>query len=123
MAKPDTVGTRLWLSLYRADQCAKQAIVPEVPPDATKMNPQRATRKWLEGMSKHIRASFPEKLREARENLGVSQLELSQIAQLSVNGVAMIERGERAPSLDTAARLCWALDVASGVTREQLRLS
>lgn len=78
------------------------------------MDPERATQKWLRGMSRHIKETFPEKLRSAREAAGLTQQQLSEIADLSVTGLAMIERGERTPSLDTAARICWALDVASG---------
>jgi transcriptional regulator with XRE-family HTH domain len=65
-------------------------------------------------MSRHNKESFPEKLRQAREAAGLTQQQLSEIADLSVTGLAMIERGERAPSLDSATRICWALDVASG---------
>jgi DNA-binding XRE family transcriptional regulator len=65
-------------------------------------------------MSRRFKESFSGKLREARESAGLTQQQLSEIADLSITGLAMIERGERAPSLDTAARICWALDVASG---------
>jgi DNA-binding XRE family transcriptional regulator len=78
------------------------------------MDPERATQKWLHGMSRHIKSSFPAKLRQAREAAGLTQQQLSEIAELSVTGLAMIERGERVPNLDTAARICWALDAASG---------
>ena len=84
------------------------------PPTAGRMDPERATEKWLRGMSRHIKETFPEKFRRAREAAGLTQQQLSEIADLSVTGLAMIERGERTPSLDTAARICWALDVASG---------
>lgn len=52
--------------------------------------------------------------------MNISQERLSEIAEMSVTGLAMIERGERVPNLDTAARICWALDVAAGITVEQL---
>lgn len=110
----ETPGQKLWLSLYRAEQYDQQAAAIEPPSTPSRMNPERATQKWLQGMSKHFKSSFPEKLRRAREDAGLTQQALSEIAELSVTGLAMIERGERAPSLDTAARICWALDVASG---------
>lgn len=84
------------------------------------MTPELATRRWLNGMARHLKKSFPAKLRAARERLNITQERLSEIADMSVTGLAMIERGERAPNLDTAARICWALDVAAGVTVEQL---
>ena len=110
----DTPGQKLWLSLYRADQYDQQAAAITPSPTAGRMDPDRATQKWLQGMSRHFKESFSDKLRRAREAAGLTQQQLSQIANLSVTGLAMIERGERAPSLDTAARICWALDVASG---------
>lgn len=115
MARPrETPGQKLWLSLYRADQYDQQAAAIVLPPVAARTNPERATQRWLQGMSRHFKSSFPEKLRQAREAAGLTQQQLSEIAELSVTGLAMIERGERVPNLDTATRICWALDVASG---------
>lgn len=120
MSKKDTVGQGLWLSLYRASLYDEQAALVRVSVSAKRMTPELATRRWLEGMSRHLKQSFPERLRSAREGVGITQHRLSEIADLSVTGLAMIERGERVPSLDTAARICWALDVAAGVTLQQL---
>ena len=110
----ETPGQRLWLSLYQADQYDQQAAAITPSPRAGRMDPERATQKWLQWMSRHFKECFPDKLRRARETAGLTQQQLSHVAGLSVTGLAMIERGERAPSLDTAARICWALDVASG---------
>lgn len=110
----DTPGQKLWLSLYRADQYEREAQKIVTPPGTPKLNPERATRRWLEGMSRHLKESFSTGLRKRREELGIAQHELAEIAGLTVTAVAMIERGERAPQLDTAARLCWALDTAAG---------
>jgi DNA-binding XRE family transcriptional regulator len=118
--KKDTPGQKLWLGLYRADLYDQQAEEIIVPPGAPRLNPERATRRWFEGMSRHLKESFPAGLRKRREELGLTQQQLADIAELTVTAVAMIERGERAPNLDTAARLCWALDVAGGVTLEGL---
>jgi DNA-binding XRE family transcriptional regulator len=108
----ETPGQKLWL-LYRADQYDQQAGGVEPAPASSPMNPEHATQKWLQGMSGHFKSSFPKKLRRAREEAGLTQQELSGIAEPLVTGLAMIERGERVPNLDTAARICWALDVAS----------
>ncbi len=110
----DTPGQKLWLSLYRADQYDQQAAAIVPLSLSSRMNRELATKKWLEGMSRHFKSGFHEKLRQARETAGITQQQLAEIADLSVTGVAMIERGERMPNLDTAARLCWALDVANG---------
>lgn len=118
--KKDTPGQKLWFGLYRADLYDREAEKIEVPSGASRLNPERATHRWLQGMSRHLKESFPAGLRKRREELGLTQQGLAGIAGLTVTAVAMIERGERAPNLDTAARLCWALDVAAGVTPEQL---
>lgn len=118
--KQDTPGQKLWLGLYRADVYDQEAEKIFVPPGSPRLNPERATQRWLEGMSRHLKESFPTGLRERREELGLTQQELADIAELTVTGVAMIERGERAPNLDTAARLCWALDAAASVTPAEL---
>ena len=109
-----TPGQRLWVNLCRAGDYDQQAAAVQPPLTARRMDPQRATQSWLQGMSKQIKESFPEKFRQAREDAGLTQQQLSEIADVSVTGLAMIERGERTPGLDTAARICWALDVASG---------
>jgi DNA-binding XRE family transcriptional regulator len=119
MAKRETVGQALWLSLYRADVYDKHAAALAASGHRKGMTPELATRRWLQGMARHLNESFPVKLRTARERLSVTQQRLSEIAQISVTGLAMIERGERVPNLDTAARICWALDVAAGVTLQQ----
>ena len=61
-----------------------------------------------------LKEKFSTGLRKRREELGLTQQKLADIAELTVTAVAMIERGERAPNLDTAARLCWALGMAAG---------
>ena len=110
----------MWLSLYRADLYDQEAEKIDVPPAAPRLNPERATKRWLQGMSRHLQENFPIGLRQRREALGLTQQELADIAGLTSTAVAMIERGERSPNLDTAARLCWALDVAAGVTVGEL---
>jgi DNA-binding XRE family transcriptional regulator len=107
-----TPGQKLWLSLYRADLYDQEAAKIDVPSAAPRLNPERATKRWLQGMSRHLKKSFPAGLRQRREELGLTQQELADIAGLTSTAVAMIERGERLPNLDTVARLCWALDVA-----------
>ena len=114
MAKKATVGEALWLSLYRANAYEEQAAAVAVP-SSRGMTPELATQRWFQGRARHLKETFPEKLRKEREGLGLTQQRLSEIAELSITGLAMIERGERLPNLDTAARICWALDVASGV--------
>ncbi len=51
------------------------------------------------------------RLREEREKLGLSQLELAMRANISQNMVNYIETGKRTPSLDTFLKICHALNV------------
>src|SRR5687768_6438985 len=114
--KKNTPGQQLLLGLYRAIACDQQAETITAPGKT----PAGVTRRWLEGTSRSLKEKFAAGLRERREGLGLSQQALADIAGLTATAVAMIEREERAPNLDTATRLCWALDVASGVTRADL---
>lgn len=115
-------GGAVWLGLYRAQLYHERAAAFGVSGSGQGMTPELATRRWLEGMSRHLIDSFPERLRGARERLGITQQRLSEIAGMSETGLAMIERGERVPNLDTAARICWALDIAGG-SLSQTRLT
>jgi DNA-binding XRE family transcriptional regulator len=118
--RKNTPGQKLWLSLYRADALDREAATIVLPKGTPRLDPERATKRWLEGQSRHLKASFPAELRKCREEVGLTQSELGNIAELTSTAVAMIERGERLPNLDTAARLCWALDWAAGVTADDL---
>src|SRR5689334_22182158 len=99
--KKATPGQKLWLSLYRAGSYDQEAEKITVAPGSSRYGPERATRSWLEGMSRHLKERFPAGLRQRREELGLTQQELADRAGLTVTAVAMIERGERAPNLDT----------------------
>ncbi|HCG02984.1 MAG TPA: hypothetical protein DEV93_20875 [Chloroflexi bacterium] len=110
MSKRAKAGESLWLELYRAGEYRAQASQIELPVRKG-MTPELATQRWLDGMARKWERSFPEKLRSAREHAGITQQQLAETAQLSVTGLAMIERGERLPGLDTATRICWALDM------------
>jgi DNA-binding XRE family transcriptional regulator len=107
-----TAGQRLWQELYRAGAYRTEALKIVVP-ENQRMTPELATRRWLDGMARNLEHTFSDKFRSARERVGITQLQLAQTAQLSVTGLALIERGERLPGLETAARICWALDVLS----------
>jgi DNA-binding XRE family transcriptional regulator len=103
-------GERLWLELYRASEYRAQASEIDAPVGKA-MTAELATQRWFDGMADYLERSFPEKLRSAREGAGITQQQLAETAQLSVTGLAMVERGERLPGLDTATRICWALDL------------
>src|SRR5207247_6889251 len=96
------------LERARAQRC--QAAENDHP-TGNVMTAELATQRWLDAMATNLERTFPEKLRTTRERAGITQQHLAETAQLSVTGLAMIERGERRPSLDTATRICWALDV------------
>ena len=52
-----------------------------------------------------------ESIRSARQELGWTQAQLAEGAELSVNYVARLERGELGPSLFVASRLASALEM------------
>ena len=53
-------------------------------------------------------------LRLARTGPKITQEELSERARISVSFLSMIERGERAPHLETLSKIAGALDVPLG---------
>jgi len=87
----ESLGQKLWLSVYHADQYCKQAVAIEPPVPGRRVNPERITQKWLQGMSGHFKANFPKKLRQGREDARLTQHELPTTAVLSVTGLAMSE--------------------------------
>jgi len=71
---------------------------------------------------------FIQRLRDERENKGISQMELSLKAGLSQNQVNYIETGKRTPNLYTILSICKALEInpavlfeSSGTERQQAR--
>lgn len=57
--------------------------------------------------------SFPERLRAAREQRGLSQADLAQQAEFEPSAISHFESGRRAPSFDNLKRLAAALNVAT----------
>jgi transcriptional regulator with XRE-family HTH domain len=56
--------------------------------------------------------NFPDRLREARERLGLSQTELAERSGLQPSAVSHFETGKRAPSFENLKRLSDALAVS-----------
>lgn len=52
-----------------------------------------------------------ERLKEARQELGVSQMELANLAGMNVANYGKIERGVGNPTLDTLVRLAGVMEV------------
>ena len=65
----------------------------------------------VEEQEKHIY----ERLRQERERLHLSQLDLSYEAGLSQNMITYIEKGKRTPSLTTLLKLCNAMKIDPSV--------
>ncbi len=59
--------------------------------------------------------TFGEKLRELRDEAGMTQLELSQAADIPIGTVRDYEQGARDPLLSNAQRLAKALNVSLDV--------
>ena len=54
---------------------------------------------------------FGKAVREARLNAGLSQMALAESADLTMNYVGEVERGEKLASLETIVRLAGALGI------------
>ena len=62
-------------------------------------------------MSRSKQTGFGQRLREARREMGLSQENLAEAADLSRDAVVRLERGERTARVDTAVALARALGV------------
>lgn len=54
---------------------------------------------------------FNKKLKKLREEKGLSQAELAKMASVSQTAISDIETGNKMPKLDTAMKICKALNV------------
>ncbi len=61
---------------------------------------------------KDIKAKFGVRLFQLRSNAGMTQAKLADKADLSVDLISRIERGERAPSLASIEKISFALKVS-----------
>ena len=68
-----------------------------------------------------LRAALGERVRELREQLGLSQEQLAERSTLDVTYISGIERGRRNPGLNSLNRLAKALNVALPVLLADLR--
>lgn len=60
-----------------------------------------------------LRRRFADRLRELRKQAGLSQEQLAERFDLSVDFVSLMERGINAPSFETLEKLSEALGVAA----------
>lgn len=75
-----------------------------MPPNPS--GPDLASRAALEALASNLRAR--------RKALGVSVSDLSARSEVSRQAIHAILAGTRCPSIDTVARLAWALGVTPG---------
>ncbi len=54
---------------------------------------------------------FNKKLKKLREEKGLSQAELAKMAGVSQTAISDVETGNKMPKLDTAMKICKALNV------------
>jgi len=62
-------------------------------------------------MTDAVMKDLPNKLKQARERLGLTQVEVAEKAGINVNGYAKIERGETQPKLETVKKLMSVLKI------------
>jgi transcriptional regulator with XRE-family HTH domain len=58
-----------------------------------------------------IKKKFGVKLFQLRNEIGITQAELAEKANLSIDSISRIERGDRAPSFESLERIAAALGV------------
>ena len=62
-------------------------------------------------MTDAVMKDLPNKLKQAREKLGLTQVEVAEKAGINVNGYAKIERGETQPKLETVKKVMSVLKI------------
>ena len=62
-------------------------------------------------MMKEIKELFGKRIKELRRNLGLSQEELAEKAEISSRYLSRVEMGQQFPSIDTLVKLAKALNV------------
>lgn len=77
--------------------------------------PERAARKWTEGMAQHFRRRFGEQLKSLREKAGLSLNGLAAKAGVDHSQLARLESAERSCTLETAVKIAGALGVSLGI--------
>jgi len=58
-----------------------------------------------------LKIKFGKRLRTLRKQQNLTQEQLAEAADISVDFVSLVERGKNAPSFETLSRLAKALDV------------
>lgn len=71
---------------------------------------------------RHLPKQFGRTVRELRQVAHLTQMELAEEADLSLNYVGEIERGEKLVSLETVVRLASALGLKGGELLTKSRL-
>lgn len=62
-------------------------------------------------MTDDLKIKFGKRLRTLRKQQNLTQEQLAEAADISVDFVSLVERGKNAPSFETLSRLAKALDV------------
>ena len=65
---------------------------------------------------------FGLKVRQIREDRGMSQEDLADAAELHRTHISLIERGQRTVRIDTVSRLAYALRVQPGELMPKIKL-
>ena len=73
---------------------------------------ERATKSWAIGWNDSDGRNFGKRLAALRKASGLTQEQLAEKAEYSVEFISFIERGVHAPSLDGVERLARSLNVA-----------
>jgi DNA-binding XRE family transcriptional regulator len=64
--------------------------------------------------NKDLRRKFGKLVRHLRHDRDMTQEQLAELADLSINSISQIETGQASPSLETIVKLAKALDVEEG---------
>src|SRR6266540_1454104 len=102
------------------DSLFHSAITAKIYDDAAALpcgtaESDRMTKKWTEGMARHSRKRFAQKLRAMREQAGLSLHALALKAGVDHSHLVRLESAEGCYTLETAVNIAAALGVSLGL--------
>lgn len=85
----------------------------KIPTIAGSWHPSESVESEMPHDLRHLPKRFGDAVRGARTNSKITQMALAERADLTLNYVGEIERGEKLASIDTVVRIAFALDMTA----------
>ncbi len=106
------------------DSLFHSAITAKIYDDAAALpcgtaESERMMKKWIQGMARHFRQRFAQKLRAMREQAGLSRQALADKAGVDHSHLVRLESAEESCTLETAVNIAAALGMSLGLLADE----